>query len=118
MAVGKKFAIENLPEVDDGKIKLAVNRAIQQAYDDMVQRPGDRSKRKVSLDIEFTPMADDDGLLHSVSTEFAIGVKVPERRSKPYPMEPHAGSKSLLFNPASPEDPHQHTIDEATGEVK
>jgi hypothetical protein len=110
--IGTKLTLENICKVDAGKVEAMVNRAIAQVVDDMQQRPGDESQRRVVLTMAFKPESSEEGVLDNVATEFTVSVSVPPRRSRPYPMEPHAGSRSLLFNPASPTNPRQHTLDE------
>lgn len=107
-----RFSLETIGSIDNGKMALLVNKAIAQVVDDMQQRPGDKSKRSVTLVIDFTPASDQEGTLESVAVEFGCTIKVPPRRSRPYAMEPHAGSRSLHFNDAAPENPRQKTLDE------
>lgn len=112
----KKLTLATIPAIDGGKIEAQINKTIAQAYDDMVQRPGDKSKRVVSIDVEFTPVPDQDGSLESVGVEFKMDIKIPARRSRVYSMAPHHGAKGLVFNDAAPENPRQRTLDQAAGD--
>ncbi len=110
-----KLTVGTIPLIDGGKIEAQINKAIAQAYDDMDQRPGDKSKRVVSVDIELTPSTDQDGTLDAVAVGFKMDLKIPARRSREYSMMPHRGQKGLVFNDAAPENPRQRTLDQ-TGE--
>lgn len=110
----KPFRIENIGEIDDGRIAAAVNVELGRVVQDCINRPGDASARKVTIETIVKPQKGDDGVCVAVDVEFEVKSRVPSRRSKRYEMQTNAGG-ALVFNPASPDDVRQGTLDEMGG---
>lgn len=49
------LTLETLPLIDDGAVSIAVNRALQAAYHDCVDRPGLKKKRSVAIKVTLEP---------------------------------------------------------------
>jgi hypothetical protein len=98
----------NLAHLDNGKIDLLLRRHIARIAMDCMDRPGDKSPRKVSLEFSCVPIPDDDGSCESVRVEIEAKSKVPTHRSKPYHMRVTKGG--LLFNQDFPEDLDQQPL--------
>jgi hypothetical protein len=106
----KTLTISNLQDLDQGKAALAINHAIRQCVEDVQDRPGDESPRKVAINLEFTPKRDaDSDVLDLVEFQVKVATKLPVRRTRVYPMLPVPGG-AVLFQPGSPMDPRQGVL--------
>ena len=112
----QKFSIGNLNALDDGKVQVALDRELTKIANDMSQRPGDKTARKLQLEVMFTPSANELGNCDAAMMEFTIKTVLPPRRSATYSVGV-AGNGTLVFNDASPDNVNQGTLDESTGEV-
>lgn len=122
------LSLTSLQEMDNGKVVAAVDHAIRQVVNDCIDRPGDKSKRKVLLQIEMKPVLDKDlGVLDTVNSKFRVKTNLPDRETVEYPMLPTQDGR-LAFSPHSPGDPRQadlpyeppanaEAVDRETGEV-
>lgn len=54
----EKLTLETLPQIDDGVISVAFNRAMEQLYHDCRDRPHLKAKRTLTLKITVTPDAE------------------------------------------------------------
>lgn len=128
-STARQLTIANLQELDRGKVALAVNQAIRQCVRDIEERPFDKTKRKVQLVIEASPILEKNtGVLDTVGIEFQVQAKLPVQRSTTYPMLARDDGV-LTFQPHSPKDPRQtsfpefeqtargETVNTRTGEV-
>lgn len=124
----KLLSISTLQDIDGGKPATAINHALRQIANDVIDRPNDKAKRKVLVQIEMSPMLDSDlGTLDTIAVGVKVKTTVPVRQSLMYPMLPLKDGR-LSFEPRSPfdprqgalfsEDPANETIDPETGEVK
>lgn len=121
------LTLKDLHHLDNGKANAAVNHALRQCVQDIIDRPGDKAKRKVMLTVEMTPKLDEDlGALDTVHTQFIIKSSIPVRRTVEYPMLASRDGR-LLFSRNSPMDPRQNdlpyagdesAVDMTTGEVQ
>ena len=94
----KQFTLRALPDLDGGRIGIAIEQAIERCQADCADRPGDRSARKVSLVIEITPNLDRDSprpKLHSCDLRFKVVDSPPKRVSDVYEMRA-AGRRPVL----------------------
>jgi hypothetical protein len=106
-----QFNLTNLVELDNGKATAAINHALRQIVDDIQERPGDKAKRKVILNIEMVPILDKTtAVLDTVGVQIRIDTKVPIRQTMTYPMLATADN-TLRFVPQSPLDPRQTAFD-------
>lgn len=122
----KNLTLQNIGEIDSGRVALAFNHNLRLATMDVVDRPGDKSKRKVQLTVEMTPVLDKNtGALDTINNEFVIKTAMPVLRSAAYPMLPDNEGRQT-FQPFAPFDPRQssfsftdegETFDKTTGEV-
>jgi len=72
MAELTPFELATLNQLDHNRVGLAVNRLIKQAIQDCLDRPGDDRARKVTLQINLTPIS--QTLDNSISCEGAKAV--------------------------------------------
>jgi hypothetical protein len=106
----RQMTIANLQELDQGKVALAINHALRQCVLDIESRPADKSRRKMQLVVDLTPILDKQtAALDMIGVEFTIQTKLPVRHSNVYPMLP-SDAGILTFQPASPYDPRQQAF--------
>ena len=105
-----ELTMDSLKELSGGVVPAAFNKAVRQAAEDCINRPGDESARKVVLEMSLTPR-EADGVCDAVETEFSIDVRVPKRRTRRYELGVDAKGR-VLVNPESPGSIHQNTLDE------
>lgn len=99
-------------ELDDGRVGVAVDRAIRAAAMDCVDRPGLSAARTVTLKLEITPEGTAEGVCTSCSVESVISSTLPAKRSSAMNARV-AGNGQLQWNNLSPDDAGQSTLDEA-----
>ena len=104
--------LRTLAELDLGKGAEAFQRLLKRAVEDCMDRPGDKTARKVALEIHIVPIMEQGGDCTEVAAEIHCTAKVPTYRTKPYSMGVRKGGH-LVFNPDSPDNINQSTfIDE------
>lgn len=96
----------NLAGLDEGRINKVLGYHLQRVAMDLINRPGDKTARKVSLDFTIKPQIDlDTGECSSAKVEVECKSKVPVHRSKPYEML--VDSKGFRFNRDFPDTADQ-----------
>lgn len=110
----QKFTLASLSDLDMGKVSAAVQGELSAVVRDLVDRPGDQAKRSVILQIDLTPEKNDLGVCETALVDFKISSRVPPRQSRAYSMGVHP-SGGLIFNPESPDNVRQASLDEAKG---
>lgn len=111
----KGLSIETLGDIDEGRIKAAVDLHLKKLTSDCIDRPGCKTARKLKLELYVTPQIDlDTGQCDDVNIEFDIGSKVPNHRSRPVNCKVRKTAKGplLQFNDLSEENVNQRTLDE------
>lgn len=107
----QQLRIENLRDIDSGRLATAFNQLIANAIADCDDRPGEKGDRKVVLTVKIRPVLSPSGACESCEVEVDINDKLPARKSRTYRMEIDGG-ELLFFNPEAPESARQRTIDE------
>lgn len=105
----KVLSLDNLPDLDDGKIAEAFRVHLARAAHDCYDRPGDGKPRKVTLEIGLFPVLESDGSCDQVKLQALVTSAVPKHRTKVLSLglKPNA---NLLFNPDSLENVDQATF--------
>lgn len=104
------FRLDTLSALDGGKAVVAFDQHTRRATQDIADRPGDKSPRKVTLTITLTPVLQADGLCNEVDAQIEVSSTVPKHRTKPYSFGlNHNGM--LIFNADSPDNVNQSTFD-------
>lgn len=103
--------LSNLKNLDLGKVDAAFTNEVKKVVADMVDRPGDSTPRSIVLKFDFTPEAI-NGVCETAGVEFALHTKLPPKKTRRYSMGVHPAG-GLIFNPESPENVHQGTLDES-----
>lgn len=110
----KKFSIAEISTLDDGRPAAMVDKLLRIATEDCVNRPGVTKARRVTLSMEITPQANEDGVCDDVHIEFTSTGSVPKSRSKTFSMKPNPKGQ-LVFNDHSQDNVHQGTLDQSGG---
>lgn len=112
--------LQNLSELDDGRVAVAFMQELKRATADCIDRPGDKKPRIVTLEVRLEPVVDvESGQCEGANGEFQIKSRVPTRKSKTYSF----GIKKtgqLYFSSESPDNVDQTTfddVDQETGRV-
>lgn len=106
----KQFNLNSLIDLDGGKAHIAANHAINQVVKDIIDRYGDKAKRKVLVEMTFVPVLDRNlAVLDTIDVDIKIKTSVPVRQTTAYPMLPTKDG-ALMFSPESPHDPRQSSL--------
>lgn len=111
----KRFALETIKDLDGGKISAAFEAELKRVVDDLADRPGDKSVRRIQLEVAFTPDASESGVCDGSRVEFKVKTSVPHRRSREFSMQVNAAG-ALIFNTEAPDNAPQGTLDEMKGD--
>lgn len=96
----------NLAFLDDGRINKLLLYHLQRAAQDLINRPGDKTARKVNLEFTIKPILDvDTGECDGSTIEIEAKSKMPVHRSKPYQML--VNNKGFTFNRDFPDSADQ-----------
>lgn len=92
---------ETLHKFDGGRIALALDAALEAAVADLVNRPGDGTKRTICLKIELTPECDAANNLEAIELDANVTAKVPCYRVRPNKLTARKlrGKDVIIFNP-------------------
>jgi hypothetical protein len=106
----KQLSLETLGEMGLGITSKMLEKHIRRAAVDCNERPSDASPRRVTLELQFSPVANaEDGSCELVEVACVCKSKVPDHKTRRFSMKVKANGM-LLFNPDSPENPNQSTM--------
>lgn len=108
----ERFTLDSLRDLDGGAIRAAIDRDLEAAARDCVQRPMDSTVRTVTVTINLKPAPEQNGTAEHCAVNVESRVKLPKRRSRVVDMRVSATGQ-LGFNPDSPDNVEQRTIDDA-----
>lgn len=113
----KQLTIDTLGDIDDGRVRLAIDRDLEAICKDLMNRPFDSSRRSLTIKIDIIPTPRSDGVLETVDVDVTTVTKVPKRRAQPAKMQikPSGQVGKFLWNDASQSDPKQMTLDQRDG---
>ena len=105
----KQLRLDTLKDLDDGRVSVAVDAALKQASLDCQDRPGNKSARKVTLELALTPVVGQDGDCEDIDVVPTIKRTMPAMGGKAYRM---GGQRNglLVFSLNNPEDHNQTTV--------
>jgi hypothetical protein len=81
-----ELSLDNLTDLDDGKVQLMFAMELKRALLDCLNRPGEGKARKVSLICAVVPEADEAGNCEGVRVSFDVKSTLPARKTLQYPM--------------------------------
>ena len=98
-----------LDELDEGRIGIVLRQHLQRIASDLFDRPGEATKRKVTIEFLVTPNLDPDTLqLRSATIEIECKSRAPVHRTRPYEMG--VDQNGFVFNRDAPDSIDQHTL--------
>jgi hypothetical protein len=95
-----------LAQLDESRVNKLLAVHLARIAQDCINRPGDKSPRKVSLEFAVVPVLDPEGFCESVRLSIERKSKVPTYRTKSYEMR--VGTRGFAFNVDFPD-----TLDQA-----
>ena len=102
---------EDLAELDDGRVGIAVNQFIKQICQDMHARPGESAVRKLKIELGFRPFESQDGMLDGSDMTIDVSTNLPKKKMRATALVTNANGV-FMHNTVSPDDAKQATIDE------
>lgn len=111
----------HLESIDDGKVNALLKFHLQRAAQDCQSRPGDKTKRKVTLEFSVVPVADETGQAFEAHVQIEVKSRVPTHRTKAFEMR--LGRNGFVYNQDFPDDLDQPSLfpqrdDENPGEKR
>ncbi len=69
----RPLSLSQIQHIDNGKIQTVFNQLLRTLTRDVIDRPGDKSKRKLQFTVELSPIIEKDtGVLDTIKTEFVL----------------------------------------------
>ena len=102
--------LDNLNDIDP-KIQAAFAMHMRRAVQDCLDRPGEKKARLIKMDVQITPILDDDGGCSKVHANFKMRGKIPEHSTRDFELVAQRNG-NLLVNENSPTNPDQLTLDD------
>lgn len=112
----REVTLENIGEMSDGAVAAQFQRHLTRAISDCEDRPGDKTARKLVLEVEVIPVMEqmDGGGLPSIvnaNITCKIKSKLPDHVSRPTECQIKQGHRAV-FNDMSENNINQRTLDE------
>jgi len=109
-----KLTLDKMGQIDSGRALVAFQNCLQRAVQDCIDRPGVKTKRKVTLEMLVWPVPDINGNTidcESISStvKAKCGIPVYETQTLDFGIR---NNGDLVFNPDSPTNHKQQTFDE------
>jgi hypothetical protein len=108
----KRLSLDSLMELDGGRAAMAFQHELEKIVQDLDDRPGDKSPRKVMIQLSIIPEITESGAAVTSEVAFRVKSSVPDRKTTSYRMKIDPVGKCLTFNPHAPDAPEQQTFDE------
>lgn len=103
------FSLDTIRQLDNGRVFEAFSQAMARAVRDCEDRPGEDKVRKVLLQVELTPVVEDEDTPTTVAMLCQVKDTVPTRKSKTYSCGIKAGG-IIAFSTESPGNFNQLTL--------
>jgi hypothetical protein len=116
------FDLATLQTLDNGRPATAFRRAVEDAANDMIDRPKEERPRKVLLELTLVPIAKEDPNVNGKfiacgsTAEITIKSSIPNRRTRPYNFGMDRNGR-LFFSEESPTNVAQTTFDDLNPET-
>ena len=98
----------HLQNIDDGKVDALLRFHLQRVAQDCQNRPGDKTKRKVTLEFSAMPVPDESGEAFEAYVQIEVKSKLPVHRTKAFAMR--LGRNGFAYNQDFPEDLDQPSL--------
>ena len=106
------LTFEALQNIGGGLLSAGFDEAVERVDHDCRDRPTVGEARKITIEVQLTPAADQRGNLDHVAVAFVLKDTMPKRKTPTYVMKP--GRDGLQFNELSRDNPDQGTLDTVT----
>lgn len=104
----EKLDFSSLAQIDNGKVDTLLRVHLARIAQDCMDRPGDKTERKVTLEFLCEPILDDDGGCDYVKLKLNCASKLPVYKTREYEMRVSKGG--FLFNVDAPDAIDQHPL--------
>lgn len=108
----------DLEALENGAIGEVFTMKLGQLMADVVDRPALEKARKLTVELELTPVSDNSGNLTEVRAAVQVKTTSPAQRTAEVSMKWGAKRGALVWNDESPDDVRQGTLDEEQGRRK
>ena len=102
-----KLTFRSLKDLDPA-IEPLLDKHVSAISNDCINRPGDKTPRKIILEMVFLPIIDQDGECDEVEMTLECKSKVPVYRTRGHRMRVTRGG--IGFNIDSPDNPNQQSL--------
>lgn len=102
--------LETLHDLGDGELGILIRNQLQRIARDCLDRPHDKTKRKVTIEISASPVCNPRGEFTHTTIEIESKAKIPVYRTSPYQMQ--ADVNGFKFNGDFPESIGQLPLEE------
>jgi hypothetical protein len=103
-------SIADLTKIQSGLIDKVFQAELHRLTEDVIDRPGLKTSRKLMVEISIEPVVGQNGFLDSVNVSCEVNGRVPKQKTAGYSMLCRKGE--LSFNDVSRDNAHQRTLDE------
>lgn len=113
------LSLDTLKDLDSGRAAVAINAALNRALSDLDDRGADKKERRVTIEIAMGKSGK-HGDSNDVYVDVRVNCKVPSYYTNSTMCKlgvNNKGRAEAWFQPDSPENPDQKSIDWAGGEV-
>lgn len=108
----RKLSLDTLHTAEGGRVALLFKRHLERAVQDCEDRPGDKNKRKVTVNLLLSPVIGQDGATCDTNVEIELTSSIPKHITRPINCRMKHGGQ-LVFNDMSEDNVDQLTLDEA-----
>ena len=115
----KKLTLAEFKDLDDGRLHVAWNKGLERLVKDCLDRPGDTSPRKLTMQLAIVPVQGQEGTLEDINGHVEIKDSIPVRKSKTYSFRCNKNG-DLIYSANNPSNARQTTfddVDQVTGKV-
>lgn len=103
------FSVESLKTMDDGRPAAMFEHAMLQAIRDCFERPGNKTKREVGLNVSVVPIIEDNGECERVKFFFECSTKAPKYSTKEYEGR-ITRNGTMMVSQEFPDNVDQHSL--------
>lgn len=102
------LGFDSLADLDDGRVNALLKHHLKRIAEDCISRPNDATTRKVVLEFNVKPVANQEGDIDFVRVNIEARSKIPIYRTRPYEMRCVKGG--FLFNADFPDSVDQQDM--------
>lgn len=77
-----QFSVDTIGDLDDGTVRLLIDKALDEALQDCDSRPMLPKARTVTITVAMAPVINDRGGLKGITTQVKVAAKVPARHGR------------------------------------